>query len=97
MRSEQPFDRRGGHDRRADDDMRIGAERRTGVERRNGLAVLLAGCPECGLIAPSPVEMHEQGWLIVAETTRGVKLIACPDHRQRFEPLPAAPPEYMSE
>ena len=96
MRSKEPIDRRGGVDRRGDDDMRMGAERRTGVERRNGLAVLLAGCPECGRIAPSPVDMHEEGWLIVADDT-GVKMIACPDHRQLFEPAPATPADYLSE
>lgn len=77
------IDRREG-DRRTDDDMRRGAERRTRVERRNGLAVLLAGCPECGRIAPPPSEMHLQGWLVVADDT-GVKLIACPEHRSLYE------------
>ena len=77
-------ERRSGIDRRSDNDMRRGAERRTGVERRNGLSVLLAGCPECGKIAPPPTEMHLEGWLIVADD-QGVKLIACPEHRYLYE------------
>jgi len=64
--------------------MRAGAERRRGVRRDNGLAILLAGCPDCERIAPAPVDMHSEGWLIVADDT-GVKLIACPEHRARFE------------
>ena len=77
------IDRRSGFDRRRDNDMLRGAERRTHVERRNGLAVLLAGCPQCGKIAPPPTEMHLQGWLIVADAD-GVKLIACPEHRALY-------------
>jgi hypothetical protein len=85
MSSNHFLDRRRGDDRRVDNDMQIGADRRTGVERRNGLAVLLAGCPECGRIAPPPAEMHSEGWLIVADDT-GVKLIMCPDHRADSRP-----------
>lgn len=69
---------------------RTGAERRTGNERRNGFAVLLAGCPECGRIAPSPADMHTEGWLIVADD-EGVKLIACPEHRSLYEEPERAP------
>ncbi len=82
--SDQAIDRRSGGERRTDNDMRRGAERRKGVERRNGLAVLLAGCPECGRIAPPPAEMQLEGWLVVADA-EGVKLIACPEHRSLYE------------
>jgi hypothetical protein len=63
---------------------RSGADRRRGAERRNGLAVLLAGCPDCDRIAPSPAEMHSEGWLVVADDA-GLTLVACPEHRPRFE------------
>ena len=68
----------------AAEERRTGAERRTGTERRNGFSILLAGCPECGRIAPSPAEMHLEGWLIEADD-EGVKLIACPEHRALYE------------
>jgi hypothetical protein len=77
------------HDRRRearpvrDDDMRAGAERRMGADRRNGLSVLLAGCPACGRIAPAPMVMHSEGWLVVSHDA-GIRFIACPDHRDRF-------------
>lgn len=66
------------------EERRSGAERRLGVERRNGFSILLAGCPECGRIAPAPADMHREGWLIEADD-EGVKLIACPEHRALFE------------
>lgn len=78
------IDRRDGVDQHGDNDMRKGADRRTHIDRRNGLAVLLAGCPSCGKIAPPPTEMHLQGWLIVVDQD-GVKLIACPEHRALYE------------
>ena len=84
MASDGWFEFRRGSDPRSDDDMRVGAERRQNVELRTGLSVLLAGCPDCGRIAPSPADMHSEGWLIVADDT-GVRLIACPEHRARFE------------
>lgn len=68
----------------AEIDRRTGAERRIGAERRNGFSVLLAGCPECGRIAPAPADMHTEGWLIVADD-EGINLIACPEHRAHFE------------
>jgi hypothetical protein len=85
MSSGDADDRRSGADRRMDNDMRIGAERRIRAPRGNGLAVLLAGCPECGRIAPSAAEMHSEGWLIVADDA-GIRSIACPAHRELFAP-----------
>jgi hypothetical protein len=58
---------------------RTGADRRRNVERRNGLAVLMAGCSKCDRIAPSPAEMHSEGWLIVADDF-GLVSITCPAH-----------------
>ena len=58
---------------------RSGADRRRGAEHRNGLAVLMAGCSECDRIAPSPAEMHAEGWLIEADDL-GLVRITCPAH-----------------
>jgi len=57
---------------------------RNGIEqpidaRRTGLAVLMAGCSECGRIAPSPAEMHREGWEIEADDL-GLVRITCPAH-----------------
>ena len=71
----------------AEPDRRTGAQRRSGMERRNGFAILLAGCPECGRIAPAPADMHTEGWLIVADD-EGINLIACPEHRSLYETPP---------
>jgi hypothetical protein len=60
-------------------DRRTGADRRRNVEKRNGLAVLMAGCSECGRIAPSPAEMHDEGWEIEANDL-GLVRITCPAH-----------------
>jgi hypothetical protein len=60
-------------------EQRSGAERRRGVERRNGLAVLMAGCSQCDRIAPSPAEMHAEGWLIESDA-HGLVGITCPAH-----------------
>ncbi len=60
-------------------DRRTGADRRRNVEKRNGLAVLMAGCSKCDRIAPSPAEMHSEGWEIVADDL-GLLSITCPDH-----------------
>jgi hypothetical protein len=77
------IERRSGLERR-ERHLRSGEERRKGIERRNGMAVLLAGCPDCGRIAPPPVEMHETGWLILADDD-GLSFIACPEHRGLYE------------
>jgi len=68
-------------------DRRTGAERRRSVERRNGLAVLMAGCSECDRIAPSPAEMHAEGWVIEADD-RGLVRITCPAHRAQAAEVP---------
>jgi hypothetical protein len=60
-------------------DRRSGADRRRGVAQRNGLAVLMAGCSECDRIAPSPAEMHAEGWLIESDDL-GLVRITCPAH-----------------
>jgi hypothetical protein len=60
--------------------------------RRNGLAVLMAGCSECGRIAPSPAEMQREGWDIEADDL-GLVRITCPAHA-----APATPsglPDYI--
>jgi len=49
------------------------------IEKRNGLDVLMAGCSECGRIAPSPGEMHDEGWEIEADAL-GLVRITCPAH-----------------
>jgi hypothetical protein len=56
---------------------RSGDERRRNLERRNGLAVLMAGCSECGCIAPPPADMHAAGWEIEADDF-GLVRITCP-------------------
>jgi len=61
-------------------DRRSGADRRRSVDKRNGLSVLLAGCSECDRIAPSPIEMHIEGWEMVWEGDRLIK-ITCPAHK----------------
>jgi hypothetical protein len=58
-------------------DRRSGADRRRNVEKRNGLAVLMAGCSDCARIAPSPADMHAEGWEIVADDL-GLVSITCP-------------------
>ncbi len=39
----------------------------------------MAGCSQCGRIAPSPAEMHSEGWLIEADDL-GLVCITCPKH-----------------
>ena len=60
-------------------DRRSGADRRRNAPLRNGLAVLMAGCSQCARIAPSPAEMHAEGWLIEADDG-GLVRITCPAH-----------------
>lgn len=60
---------------------RSGADRRRGVDKANGLSVLLAGCSKCDRIAPSPIEMHIEGWEMVWEGDRLIS-ITCPLHKQ---------------
>jgi hypothetical protein len=66
---EDPFDRR------------TGADRRRQVEKRNGLAVLMAGCSLCDRIAPSPIEMNSEGWIMEWDE-HGLVSITCPDHKE---------------
>ena len=73
-------------------DQRSGAERRRGVERRNGLAVLLAGCSQCDRIAPSPADMHTEGWLIESDAD-GLVRITCPAHLAASKPSEV--PDYI--
>jgi hypothetical protein len=60
-------------------------ERRSGVDRRrnapprNGLAVLMAGCSQCDRIAPSPAELHAEGWLLEFDD-HGLVRMTCPAH-----------------
>jgi hypothetical protein len=76
-------------------DRRSGADRRRGVEKSNGLSVLLAGCSKCDRIAPSPIEMHIEGWEMVWEGDRLVS-ITCPKHREPDNPdNPVEIPEYI--
>ena len=80
---EDPFDRRSG------------ADRRRQVEKRNGLAVLMAGCSLCDRIAPSPIEMNRDGWLMEWDE-HGLVSITCPDHNRASEPAdPDALPDYI--
>ena len=60
-------------------DRRSGSDRRRNAPPRNGLAILMAGCSECDRIAPSPAEMHEEGWLIESDD-QGIVRITCPAH-----------------
>ena len=74
---------------------RTGADRRRGVERRNGLAVLMAGCSDCDRIAPSPAELHSEGWLVEYDEN-GLVAITCPAHRpDRGSADPAELPDYI--
>jgi hypothetical protein len=74
---------------------RSGADRRQAVTKRNGLAVLMAGCSECGRIAPSPAEMHSEGWEIEADDL-GLVRITCPAHAAPAPPAdPWALPDYI--
>lgn len=76
-------------------DRRTGADRRRNVEKRNGLAVLMAGCSECGRIAPSPADMHAEGWEIEANDL-GLVRITCPAHGAPASPAdPSALPDYI--
>ena len=62
-------------------DRRNGADRRRQVEKRNGLAVLMAGCSLCDRIAPSPIDMNREGWVMEWDE-HGLVSITCPDHGQ---------------
>jgi hypothetical protein len=73
---------------------RNGADRRRNVERRNGLAVLMAGCSQCDRIAPSPAEMHSEGWLIVADDF-GLVSITCPAHGKKDQATESGLPDYV--
>jgi hypothetical protein len=74
---------------------RSGADRRRNVEKRNGLAVLMAGCSECGRIAPSPWEMQSEGWEIEANDL-GLVRITCPAHAAPAQPTTTSGlPDYI--
>jgi hypothetical protein len=74
---------------------RSGADRRRNVEKRNGLAVLMAGCSDCGPIAPSPADMHAEGWDIEADDL-GLVRITCPSCAGPAEPTnPDGLPDYI--
>jgi hypothetical protein len=76
-------------------DRRSGADRRRNVEKRNGLAVLMAGCSDCGRIAPSPAEMHDEGWDIEADDL-GLVRITCPACAAPSAPRnPGGLPDYI--
>jgi len=60
--------------------------------RRKGLAVLMAGCSDCGRIAPSPAEMQREGWEIEADDL-GLVRITCPAHGA--PPTLPALPDYI--
>jgi hypothetical protein len=60
-------------------DRRDGVDRRRTAPPRNGLAILMAGCSECDRIAPSPAEMHAEGWVIESDDL-GLVRITCPAH-----------------
>lgn len=75
-------------------DHRTGAERRRSVEKRNGLAVLMAGCSQCDRIAPSPAEMHAEGWELVYDDS-GLVSITCPAHGADALDDPDALPDYL--
>jgi hypothetical protein len=62
-------------------DRRSGADRRRKAEKRNGVAVLMAGCSLCERIAPSPIEMNNDGWIMEWDE-HGLVSITCPDHEQ---------------
>ena len=79
---EDPFDRR------------TGADRRRQVEKRNGLAVLMAGCSLCDRIAPSPIEMNSEGWIMEWDED-GLVSITCPDHKQPEASSPDDLPDYI--
>ncbi len=72
-------------------DRRTGVDRRRHAPPRNGLAILMAGCSECDRIAPSPAEMHEEGWLIDSDDL-GLVRITCPAH---FQPQGEEIPDYL--
>jgi hypothetical protein len=83
----------------APSDRRTGADRRRQVEKRNGVAVLMAGCSLCERIAPSPIEMNSEGWIMEWDE-RGLVSITCPDHKQPPASAPASPaaddlPDYI--
>jgi hypothetical protein len=61
-------------------DRRNGADRRRAVDKGNGLSVLLAGCSRCDRIAPSPIDLHIEGWEMVWDEDRLVS-ITCPAHK----------------
>ena len=74
---------------------RSGAERRRNVEKRNGLAVLMAGCSDCSRIAPSPADMHAEGWDIEYDNL-GLVRITCPACAAPAAPAdPSALPDYI--
>ena len=74
---------------------RDGPGRRRNVEKRNGLAVLMAGCSDCGRIAPSPADMHSEGWDIEANDF-GLVRITCPAcAAPPPKPDPGALPDYI--
>ena len=60
---------------------RSGADRRRNVDKGNGMSVLLAGCSKCDRIAPSPIEMHIEGWEMVWEGDQLIS-ITCPAHKK---------------
>ncbi len=54
----------------------------------------MAGCSDCDRIAPSPAEMHSEGWLIVADEN-GLVSITCPAHRKPADTLADGLPDYL--
>jgi hypothetical protein len=62
-------------------DRRSGADRRRHVEKLNGVAVLMAGCSLCDRIAPSPIDMNNEGWIMEWDE-HGLVSITCPGHNQ---------------
>jgi hypothetical protein len=75
-------------------DRRSGTARRRAVPKRNGLAVLMAGCSECGRIAPSPADMHAEGWEIESNAL-GLVRITCPVHGAGAPAGPPGLPDYI--
>ena len=61
------------------EERRGGVDRRRNAPPRNGLAILMAGCSQCDRIAPSPAQMHEEGWMIESDD-QGIVSITCPAH-----------------